>query len=179
VADSVTAPINQPMFDALVNMAWNIGAEAFRGRSRLDIHRAINAALADEIAAGLHALAIEAKADEINFVLVAGEGFGRRNQGMSPQDIYNTFAGTQEAENYNAINEIYRQNLGRDVDQEGLKYWSDMMSKGNIDPEALGQIVSGSQEAKNYDNTEFIKDEYSGLLGKEPSQEELSKAIIL
>jgi hydroxymethylglutaryl-CoA lyase len=30
--------------------------------------------------------AIEAKADEINFVLVAGEGFGRRNQGMSPQE---------------------------------------------------------------------------------------------
>ena len=30
--------------------------------------------------------AIEAKADEINFVLVAGEGFGRKNQGMSPQE---------------------------------------------------------------------------------------------
>lgn len=30
VADSVTVPINQPMFDALVNMAYNIGAEAFR-----------------------------------------------------------------------------------------------------------------------------------------------------
>lgn len=30
--------------------------------------------------------AIEAEADEINFVLVAGERFGRRNQGMSPQD---------------------------------------------------------------------------------------------
>lgn len=29
--------------------------------------------------------AIDAGADEINFVLVAGEGFGRRNQGMSPQ----------------------------------------------------------------------------------------------
>jgi hydroxymethylglutaryl-CoA lyase len=28
--------------------------------------------------------AIDAKADEINFVLVAGEGFGRRNQAMSP-----------------------------------------------------------------------------------------------
>lgn len=98
-------------------------------------------------------------------------------QGMSPQDIYNTFAGTEEAQNYNAINEIYRQNLGRDVDQEGLKYWSDMMSKGNIDPEALGKIVSSSQEAKNYDNTAFIKDEYAGLLGREPSQEELSKAL--
>jgi hydroxymethylglutaryl-CoA lyase len=30
--------------------------------------------------------AIDAGADEINFVLVAGAGFGRRNQGMSPQD---------------------------------------------------------------------------------------------
>jgi len=40
-----------------------ISAEAFRGKSRLEIHRAINAALADEIAAGLHAIAIEAKAD--------------------------------------------------------------------------------------------------------------------
>ncbi|MEL6828593.1 MAG: hydroxymethylglutaryl-CoA lyase [Pseudomonadota bacterium] len=30
--------------------------------------------------------AIDAAVDEINFVLVAGEGFGRRNQGMSPQE---------------------------------------------------------------------------------------------
>lgn len=30
--------------------------------------------------------AVEAQADEINFVLVAGEAFGRRNQGMSPQE---------------------------------------------------------------------------------------------
>jgi len=30
--------------------------------------------------------ALDAGADEINFVLVAGEGFGRRNQGMSPAE---------------------------------------------------------------------------------------------
>lgn len=30
--------------------------------------------------------AIDAGAEEINFVLVAGEGFGRKNQGMSPQE---------------------------------------------------------------------------------------------
>jgi hydroxymethylglutaryl-CoA lyase len=30
--------------------------------------------------------AIDAKADEINFVLVASETFGRKNQGMSPQE---------------------------------------------------------------------------------------------
>ena len=39
-----------------------ITAEAFRGKSRLDMHRAINTLLAEELAAGVHALAIEAKA---------------------------------------------------------------------------------------------------------------------
>jgi len=41
-----------------------ITAEAFRGKSRVDIHRSINAILADELAAGVHALAIQAKAPE-------------------------------------------------------------------------------------------------------------------
>ena len=41
-----------------------IAAPAFRGRSRLEMHRAINDALKDEIAAGVHALAIEARPDE-------------------------------------------------------------------------------------------------------------------
>jgi BolA protein len=39
-----------------------ITANAFRGKSRIDMHRTINALLADELAAGVHALAIEAKA---------------------------------------------------------------------------------------------------------------------
>jgi len=39
-----------------------ITAAAFQGQSRLATHRMINAALAEEIAGGVHALAIEAKA---------------------------------------------------------------------------------------------------------------------
>jgi BolA protein len=39
-----------------------IVSEAFRGKSRIDRHRSINAALAQELAAGLHALAIHAAA---------------------------------------------------------------------------------------------------------------------
>lgn len=39
-----------------------ITADAFSGMSRLDIHRAINQALERELAAGVHALAIEARA---------------------------------------------------------------------------------------------------------------------
>jgi len=39
-----------------------VAAEAFRGMNRLERHRAVNDLLKHEIAAGLHALAIEAKA---------------------------------------------------------------------------------------------------------------------
>ena len=39
-----------------------IVADAFRGKSRLDRHRMINAALASELAGGVHALAIHAAA---------------------------------------------------------------------------------------------------------------------
>jgi BolA family transcriptional regulator, general stress-responsive regulator len=39
-----------------------IVAEAFRGKSRLDRHRMVNAALADELTGGVHALAIDASA---------------------------------------------------------------------------------------------------------------------
>lgn len=39
-----------------------IVASAFHGKTRLETHRMINAALAGEIAGGVHALAIEAKA---------------------------------------------------------------------------------------------------------------------
>lgn len=40
----------------------HIVAEAFRGKSRLDRHRMINAALSSELAGGVHALAIHATA---------------------------------------------------------------------------------------------------------------------
>jgi len=39
-----------------------IVAEAFRGKSRLERHRMINAVLAQELASGVHALAIHASA---------------------------------------------------------------------------------------------------------------------
>jgi BolA family transcriptional regulator, general stress-responsive regulator len=39
-----------------------IAAAAFQGKSRVEAHRMVNAALAEEFAGGLHALAIEAKA---------------------------------------------------------------------------------------------------------------------
>lgn len=57
-------------------------AQVFAGLDRTRGARHIALALNEK---GLRR-AVEAKADEINFVLVAGEGFGRRNQGMSPEE---------------------------------------------------------------------------------------------
>jgi BolA protein len=44
------------------HFALYIVSEAFRGKSRLERHRMINAILAGELAGGIHALAIQAKA---------------------------------------------------------------------------------------------------------------------
>ncbi len=57
-------------------------AEVFAGLNRARASRHIALALNEK---GMRR-AVDAKADEINFVLVAGEGFGRRNQGMSPEE---------------------------------------------------------------------------------------------
>ena len=42
-----------------------IVAEAFRGKGRIERHRMINAALSGELAGGVHALAIHAKAPDV------------------------------------------------------------------------------------------------------------------
>ncbi len=56
--------------------------DVFRGLDRSRKTRHIALALNEK---GVRR-AIDAKADEINFVLVAGEGFGQRNQRMSPRE---------------------------------------------------------------------------------------------
>lgn len=55
---------HQESFDGSgeTHLRIKIIAELFEGMNRVDRHRAINALVADEIAAGLHAIAIEAKA---------------------------------------------------------------------------------------------------------------------
>ena len=54
---------HQPGFDGQgeSHIRVRMVAEHFNGMSRINIHRAINEICADEIAAGLHALAIDAK----------------------------------------------------------------------------------------------------------------------
>lgn len=60
----------------------------FRGLDRAGPTRHIALALNEK---GVRR-AIDAKADEVNFVLVAGEGFGQRNQRMTPQESADALA---------------------------------------------------------------------------------------
>lgn len=55
---------HQESFDGSgeTHLRIKVVAAAFDGMSRVDRHRTINALVAEEIAAGLHAIAIEAKA---------------------------------------------------------------------------------------------------------------------
>ncbi|TDU01034.1 BolA protein [Azorhizobium sp. AG788] len=46
----------------ITHLRVRVVSEAFRGKSRIDRHRLVNGLLAGEIAGGLHALAIDAKA---------------------------------------------------------------------------------------------------------------------
>jgi len=54
---------HQPGFDGQgeSHIRVRVVSDAFNGMSRVQMHRAINELCADEIAAGLHALAIDAK----------------------------------------------------------------------------------------------------------------------
>ncbi|MDJ0921271.1 MAG: hydroxymethylglutaryl-CoA lyase [Henriciella sp.] len=63
-------------------------AEVFRGLDRTRKTRHIALALNEK---GVRR-AVDAKADEINFVLVAGEGFGLKNQRMTPQESADALA---------------------------------------------------------------------------------------
>lgn len=63
-------------------------ADVFKGLQRREGIRHIGLALNEK---GVRR-AIDAGADEINFVLVAGEAFGQRNQGMSPQESADALA---------------------------------------------------------------------------------------
>ena len=83
VKDRITEKLNAALSPAMLEVidesqqhhghsGWREGGEthfrvkietsAFAGKNRVDMHRAINALLADELNAGVHALAIEAKA---------------------------------------------------------------------------------------------------------------------
>ncbi|MEL6861451.1 MAG: hydroxymethylglutaryl-CoA lyase [Pseudomonadota bacterium] len=80
--------------------------------------------------------AIDAQADEINFVLVASEAFGKRNQGMAPQDSADILATSAPL--------VHEANIP--LSATIAVAFGDPYS-GDVDPEIVANLAAQSQRA--------------------------------
>jgi hypothetical protein len=67
------------------------------------------------------------------------------------------------------VEQIYQEQLGREPDEGGLKFWSDALANGA----PVSQVLAGinqSVEGQNYD-TQYITSLYRQILGRNPEQE--------
>lgn len=98
------------------------------------------------------------------------------NGKKSYQDIANFFADLPEAKE-NFVSQAYSQLLGREPDKVGKEYFTQLLQSGQATPEQVYEALQNSEEAGDYQISSFIRDEYSGLMGREPTDQELSSAF--
>ena len=67
------------------------------------------------------------------------------------------------------VEQIYQEQLGREPDEGGLKFWSDALANGAPVQQVL-QGINQSVEGQNYD-TQYITSLYRQILGRNPEQE--------
>jgi hypothetical protein len=97
-------------------------------------------------------------------------------QGVDPADIEANISNTPASNSY-SINQTYQDILSRTPDAEGAKYWADQLNNGKLSIYDLQNSLGNSQEAKDYQNTQFIKDEFKGLLGYDPSPQQIQESL--
>ena len=85
------------------------------------------------------------------------QAFGQSQEG---QDYYQRRApmmddfgrgnGLPPLSNREAIQQMYRDQLGREADQEGLNYWLGQIENGGLRQDQVNQAIGGGQEALDY-----------------------------
>lgn len=98
------------------------------------------------------------------------------NGNIDAEDLGNIIHGSDEGQNYyrSAVSKNY---LGRDLKPEEVKAWQDYVKSGKGTNEDIENAIINSDEAKNYDLRNFVTEEYKGLLGKQPTPEQMAEAI--
>lgn len=92
--------------------------------------------------------------------------------------------GSNEGYNYyNSINKVYLYFLKREVDKEGLNYWDEMLTNGDIkyfefiwetfNSEEFKELNNLDSIAKDLDNVEYTRIIYKSLLGFEGAQSDI------
>ena len=97
-------------------------------------------------------------------------------QGKQYEDIQNAIANSPQA-NKNYVQNLYQSTMGRTPDQEGLQYWADQLNSGKMTADELQNALQNTQEAKNYQNNQFINNEFQGLYGRAPKPEETQSIL--
>jgi len=78
-----------------------------------------------------------------------------------------------EPETATAINDVYNKYFGRSPTSDETNYWAGQIANG-ANFSAFENRLATDPGAKTYANIQFIKDEYQGLLGRDPNQDELN-----
>ncbi len=70
------------------------------------------------------------------------------------------------------IRQLYKGFYGREVDNDGLEYWSNEIASGKRSvANILEQFINGDEfNNKNYNNQDYVKSLYIGLQGREPDK---------
>ena len=82
-----------------------------------------------------------------------------------------------------AVTELYKQDLGREPDAEGLKYWSDQLRSGNMTLAEIQSSISGAAEgelraeASNTTNLEKFASTLGDLIGSDETKNLLSGGV--
>jgi hypothetical protein len=89
------------------------------------------------------------------------------NRGVSQDTMSNT------VHNDVMVGQAYNKYLGRDPTQDEKNYWMSSFGKGTS-PDNFVETLRNDVGAKNYANSQFIVDQYQGLLGRSPNQDEIN-----
>jgi hypothetical protein len=95
---------------------------------------------------------------------------------QSYDDVANALFDLPEAKE-NFVNQTYKQFLGREPDAEGKKYFTQALQSGQATPDQIYEIIQNSEEAGDFEISNFIQDQYKGLTGRDPSRQELNSAL--
>lgn len=94
--------------------------------------------------------------------------------GAPPSQIISSIQGTEEAQNYQALNNLYRNTLGRDIRDTGREFWQQQLSEGNVDLDDIEQTLRGTQEGIIFSNKQDLQDTFSGY-GISPSASQINQ----
>jgi hypothetical protein len=111
---------------------------------------------------------LASQASQFGPVSAASSAPSSPQQTAAPQNTSQT-----EPETATAINNIYNKYFGRNPTPDETNYWAGQIADG-ANFSAFENRLATDPGAKTYANIQFIKDEYQGLLGRDPNSDELN-----